>query len=85
LSFLIASLSLIARWKKSRGSLNFSLGLARWLVVGLFGLDKPYCSHPFCGLPTPWKSVATRLPTPPQLRFCFFRAAARHACRTLRQ
>ncbi|HEY1471027.1 MAG TPA: hypothetical protein VGF61_18450 [Candidatus Acidoferrum sp.] len=36
--FLIASLPFIVLWKKSRGSLIFSLGLAHWLVVGLFGL-----------------------------------------------
>lgn len=36
--FLIASLPFIILWKKTRGSLIFSLGLAHWLVVGLFGL-----------------------------------------------
>jgi hypothetical protein len=36
--FLMASLPFIVLWKKSRGSLIFSLGLAHWLVVGLFGL-----------------------------------------------
>ena len=36
--FLIASLPFIVLWKKTRGSLIFSLGLAHWLVVGLFGL-----------------------------------------------
>jgi hypothetical protein len=36
--FLIASLPFIVLWKKRRGSLIFSLGLAHWLVVGLFGL-----------------------------------------------
>ncbi len=36
--FLIASLPFIVLWKKSRGSLIFSLGLAHWVVVGLFGL-----------------------------------------------
>jgi len=36
--FLIASLPLIVWWKKSGGSLIFSLGLAHWLVMGLFGL-----------------------------------------------
>ena len=36
--FLIASLPFIILWKKTRGSLISSLGLAHWLVVGLFGL-----------------------------------------------
>jgi hypothetical protein len=36
--FLVASLPFIVLWKKSRGSLIFSLGLAHWLVVGLCGL-----------------------------------------------
>jgi hypothetical protein len=45
--FLIASLPLIVWWKKSGGSLIFSLGLAHWLVVGLFGLVQALCSHPF--------------------------------------
>jgi hypothetical protein len=36
--FLVASLPFIVLWKTSRGSLIFSLGLAYWLVLGLFGL-----------------------------------------------
>lgn len=36
--FLLASLPIIILWKRSRGSLILSLGLAHWVVVGLFGL-----------------------------------------------
>ncbi len=36
--FLAASLPFIILWSKSRGSLIFSLGLAHWMIVGLFGL-----------------------------------------------
>ncbi len=36
--FLIASLPFIVLWRKSCGSLIFSLGLAHWVLVGLFGL-----------------------------------------------
>ena len=36
--FLLASLPFLILWKKTRGSLIFSLGLAHWFTVGLFGL-----------------------------------------------
>jgi hypothetical protein len=36
--FLLASLPFLILWKGKRGSLIFSLGLAHWLTVGIFGL-----------------------------------------------
>jgi hypothetical protein len=36
--FLLASLPFLILWKGKRGSLIFSLGLAHWFTVGLFGL-----------------------------------------------
>jgi hypothetical protein len=36
--FLFASLPFLILWKGKRGSLIFSLGLAHWFTVGLFGL-----------------------------------------------
>jgi hypothetical protein len=36
--FLLASLPFLILWKEKRGSLIFSLGLAHWFTVGLFGL-----------------------------------------------
>jgi len=44
---LIASLPLIVWWNKSGGLLIFSLGLAHWLVVGLFGLVQALWFRPF--------------------------------------
>jgi hypothetical protein len=42
--FLLASLPFLILWKGKRGSLIFSLGLALWFTVGLFGLLQ---SHQF--------------------------------------